>query len=265
MKEIFFQLEKQRPIAFRPIYAHIMGNGKWPSIYGGLLLSQLVYWASRMDGNEFFKTDEELRSETLLGEDSFSTAKSRLKELGIFAITLRGVPAKSHYLINTDILFELIRKHSELVTGEPTHTVGGEPPKLSYTEITTEREPVPSSDDFKYIPSDEDGNILTPKKVKTRKFVPIPRKGVFPLRENVPVDTPDKISDYDAMLDEFEVIRGGKKFIGRETEYKALKDMREAGYNRQDIRDRFVYLVNNKKDHSMRKVMWSLNDSAERK
>ncbi len=92
MKNIL-KLLNQRPIAYYPIYRQIAG-----STTAGILLSQLMYWFSKKD--KFYKTDMEIREETLLTEKELKTAKSKLKKLSFIEITREGIPAKTYYQIN---------------------------------------------------------------------------------------------------------------------------------------------------------------------
>jgi len=92
MKNIL-KLLNQKPIAYYPIYRQITG-----STTAGILLSQLMYWFSKKD--KFYKTDKEIREETLLTEKELKSAKSKLKKLSFIEITREGIPAKTYYQIN---------------------------------------------------------------------------------------------------------------------------------------------------------------------
>jgi len=69
MKEVLLALNQQ-PIAVYPIYIDITG-----SMTAGVLLSQVMYWDSKMKGNEFYKNDAEFMQETRLTQSEFKTAK----------------------------------------------------------------------------------------------------------------------------------------------------------------------------------------------
>lgn len=94
MKEILKALN-QRPIAFYPIYADIM-----ESVAGGVLLSQLLYWWGTMDGQSFYKTDEEIRMETRLNTGELKREKAKLKGLTFLTVERKGVPAKTVYTVD---------------------------------------------------------------------------------------------------------------------------------------------------------------------
>jgi uncharacterized phage protein (TIGR02220 family) len=94
MKELLLALN-QRPISYYPIYAKILN-----SVHAGILLSQLMYWWSAVHGREFYKTDAEIADETSLSSAELRTAKKILKESGFVTIKAKGVPAKTHYIIN---------------------------------------------------------------------------------------------------------------------------------------------------------------------
>ena len=82
----------QRPIAYYPCYARLMGSAT-----GGILLSQLLYWWGACGGRKFDKSDSQLREETSLSEWEFRAAKKKLKQLDFLKATREGVPAKAYY------------------------------------------------------------------------------------------------------------------------------------------------------------------------
>jgi hypothetical protein len=106
MKEILIKLN-QRPIAVYPIYIKLTG-----SVTSGLLLSQIMYWYSAVNGRAFYKSDAEIMEETMLTANELRSAKLRLKSLSFINIYLKGVPAKTHYEIDADLLFSEINKSS---------------------------------------------------------------------------------------------------------------------------------------------------------
>jgi hypothetical protein len=106
MKEILIKLN-QRPIAVYPIYIKITG-----SVTSGLLLSQIMYWYSAVNGRAFYKSDAEIMEETMLTANELRSAKLRLKGLSFMNMYLKGVPARTHYEIDADLLFSEINKCS---------------------------------------------------------------------------------------------------------------------------------------------------------
>jgi len=106
MKEILIKLN-QRPIAVYPIYIKITG-----SITSGLLLSQIMYWYSAVNGRVFYKSDAEIMEETMLTANELRSAKLRLKSFSFMNMYLKGVPARTHYEIDADLLFSEINKSS---------------------------------------------------------------------------------------------------------------------------------------------------------
>jgi hypothetical protein len=106
MKEILIKLN-QRPIAVYPIYIKLTG-----SVTSGLLLSQIMYWYSAVNGRAFYKSDAEIMEETMLTANELRSAKLRLKSLSFMNMYLKGVPAKTHYEIDADLLFSEINKSS---------------------------------------------------------------------------------------------------------------------------------------------------------
>ena len=97
----FLKMLNERPIAYYPIYRQITG-----STTAGLLLSQLMYWFSKKD--KFFKTDDDIRSETLLTEKELKTAKQKIKKIPFIKVTREGLPAKTYYAIDWDLYAEFM-------------------------------------------------------------------------------------------------------------------------------------------------------------
>jgi hypothetical protein len=125
MKEILIKLN-QRPIAVYPIYIKLTG-----SVTSGLLLSQIMYWYSAVNGRAFYKSDAEIMEETMLTANELRSAKLRLKSLSFMKMYLKGVPARTHYEIDADLLFSKINK-SSLVKSTKLDKLN---PLNSYSEI----------------------------------------------------------------------------------------------------------------------------------
>jgi hypothetical protein len=125
MKEILIKLN-QRPIAVYPIYIKLTG-----SVTSGLLLSQIMYWYSAVNGRAFYKSDAEIMEETMLTANELRSAKLRLKGLSFMNMYLKGVPARTHYEIDADLLFSEINK-SSLVKSTKLDKLN---PLNSYSEI----------------------------------------------------------------------------------------------------------------------------------
>ena len=106
MKNLLIQLN-QRPIAVYPVYIKITG-----SVNAGLLLSQLMYWYGAVNGRTFYKSDAEIMEETMLSESELRTAKNKLKLLSFIEIKAKGVPARTHYTINSQLLISEINNFS---------------------------------------------------------------------------------------------------------------------------------------------------------
>ena len=83
----------ERPVAYYPIHAEIMG-----CVSGGVFLSQLMYWFSKKD--KFYKTDADIREETKLSEWELRKAKTALKNTGFISVSVEGIPAKTWYKID---------------------------------------------------------------------------------------------------------------------------------------------------------------------
>lgn len=87
----------QKPIAYYPIYRQLTG-----STTAGILLSQLMYWFSKKD--TFHKTDADIMSETLLTKKELENAKKAIKNLDFISVDRKGIPAKTYYTIDWDLM-----------------------------------------------------------------------------------------------------------------------------------------------------------------
>jgi hypothetical protein len=135
-----------RPIAYQPAFAQLRAGKVKSGPAAAVLLSQLVYWHNRMDGEWMYKTREDIKKETGLSRDEQETARKRLVALGVLQEDLRGVPATVHYKINTERLEALLlapdkaesqlgatpptrrRQHTQLDGGNPANKMAANPP-----------------------------------------------------------------------------------------------------------------------------------------
>jgi hypothetical protein len=112
MKEVLIALNQQ-PIAVYPIYIDITG-----SMTAGVLLSQVMYWDSKMKGNEFYKNDAEFMQETRLTQSEFKTAKKIIGDLPFITIQRKGVPCRTWYSVNHTNLLVVLQQFSSSFTYE---------------------------------------------------------------------------------------------------------------------------------------------------
>lgn len=98
----FLQLV-DRPIAFQRSFVRL-GIG----ITGALLLSQIVYWQNRMEGQWFYKTQADLEEETGLTRYEQEGARKKLVSCGVLEEAKRGIPAKLYFRVNQERLEELL-------------------------------------------------------------------------------------------------------------------------------------------------------------
>lgn len=140
-----------RPIAYQPAFAQLRAGKVKSGPAAAVLLSQLVYWHNRMDGEWMYKTREDIKKETGLSRDEQETARKRLVALGVLQEDLRGVPATVHYKINTERLEALLlapdRAESQLGATPPTRwrqctqlDGGNAPNKMAETPPTSRGE-----------------------------------------------------------------------------------------------------------------------------
>ena len=116
MKELFTALN-DKPISYRRIYTKITGK-----ISRGVLLSQLVYWATTCNYKEFYKTNDDIAKETGLSLNELKSAKKKLVALKFISIELKSLPRKTYYTINIDYIMEYIVKY--VIGVNSNHPVG---------------------------------------------------------------------------------------------------------------------------------------------
>lgn len=114
----FLQLV-DRPIAFQRSFVRL-GVG----ITGALLLSQIVYWQNRMDGQWFYKTQADLEEETGLTRYEQEGARKKLVSCGVLEEARRGIPAKLYFRINQLRLEELLLGKVQQAGLGKTHNQG---------------------------------------------------------------------------------------------------------------------------------------------
>lgn len=94
---------KSHPIAFHPDIARVSGGAT-----AGLLLCQLLYWAGIVEDTKpeqdgwFYKTRDELVTETTLSRREQETARRHLRSLGYIQERRRGLPLKLWFRVNVD-------------------------------------------------------------------------------------------------------------------------------------------------------------------
>lgn len=93
----------QRPIALHPSFIKLAG-----SLSGGVVLSQLFYWWRASGCRKFYKTDEDITKETFVSEWEIRQIKKELRKLPFLKITVSGLPAKTYYEFDPDLLYEYL-------------------------------------------------------------------------------------------------------------------------------------------------------------
>lgn len=110
-----------RPVAFQRSFVRL-GAG----VTGALLLSQLVYWQNRMDGNWFYKTQVELEEETGLSRYEQEGARKKLVSIGVLEEQKKGIPAKLYFRVNETVLSDyLLPKNQQAGMGNSCNQVCG--------------------------------------------------------------------------------------------------------------------------------------------
>jgi hypothetical protein len=103
-KDVFFALLGDRPVAYHPMLAHVLGGVK-----EALFVSQLLYWHDRgkLPDGWIWKTRREWTEETGLSRREIEGARKRLVAKGVLEEKLQGIPATLHYRLDLDRLYEL--------------------------------------------------------------------------------------------------------------------------------------------------------------
>lgn len=110
-----FKILNTRPISFNAYYSTICGTNKMSNLTNkiyleknqgaGILLSQLLYWYSTMEGNEFYKLDSELIEECGCSEYSYQKNKKLLIIKGFVKCVAKH--PKSIHPINQQIKIDM--------------------------------------------------------------------------------------------------------------------------------------------------------------
>ena len=97
-----------RPIAFHRSFVPFAG------VTGALFLSQAIYWQQRTQSEDgfFYKTAADWERETGLTQHEQSTARARLRDIGILQETKRGIPCKCFFRINEEYLMQVVENVS---------------------------------------------------------------------------------------------------------------------------------------------------------
>jgi len=220
MKEVLIALNQQ-PIAVYPIYIDITG-----SMTAGVLLSQVMYWDSKMKGNEFYKNDAEFMQETRLTQSEFKTAKKIIGDLPFITIQRKGVPCRTWYSVNHTNLLVVLQQFSSSFTyelGSRLSTsqrgvnlrtiIGTENTQKITTENTTSdfvetsSTPLLDQDEIENIEQQIYASKATEKN-PTPQIAPTPR----PKAKQVKVDNPTPIKPmFEIYSDQYARMNGGEK------------------------------------------------------
>lgn len=125
--DLMRSLLSDRPIAFHPVMARVFGG-----VYEALLFQQLAFWSDKgADPEWIYKTREELREETTLNRYQQEQARATLRKLGVIEEQRRGLPARMHYRVIWERVFELLEAYRAV--GRPSTN------KMAEGAPTTER------------------------------------------------------------------------------------------------------------------------------
>lgn len=88
-------------VAVYPAFRRVLGL----SASVAQFLSQAVYWTEKTNDGWFYKTEAEWEEEIGLSNKEVRTARRRLSQMSLLDEVRKGVPAKMHFRIDTDLLF----------------------------------------------------------------------------------------------------------------------------------------------------------------
>lgn len=132
-----------RPIAYHPILAKVC-----KSATAALFLSQIAYWSDKGADPDgwIWKTQEEMEDETGLTRSEQETARRDLKRLGLLKEERRGVPARMWYLVDWDVLTNLIAEIPQTRMRKSRKQEEPNPANYSETIAETKSETTASGD-----------------------------------------------------------------------------------------------------------------------
>lgn len=97
-------------VAVYPAFRRVLGL----SASAAQFLSQAVYWTERTSDGWFYKTESEWEEEIGLSNKEVRTARKSLSALKLLEEVRKGVPAKMHFRVDTDLLLEFLSGKSSV-------------------------------------------------------------------------------------------------------------------------------------------------------
>lgn len=91
-------------VAVYPAFRRVLGL----SASAAQFLSQAVYWAERTSDGWFYKTESEWEEEIGLSAKEVRTARKNLAAIGLLNEVRKGVPAKMHFSVDTELLLDFL-------------------------------------------------------------------------------------------------------------------------------------------------------------
>ncbi|MDH0638217.1 hypothetical protein N5D52_14815 [Pseudomonas sp. GD03860] len=97
-------------VAVYPAFRRVLGL----SASAAQFLSQAVYWTEKTGDGWFYKTESEWEQEIGLSSKEVRTARRCLSGLQLLEEVRKGVPAKMHFRVDTDLLLEYLGGEKDL-------------------------------------------------------------------------------------------------------------------------------------------------------
>jgi len=140
IKDLMLSLN-DKPIALFPAYIRLTGDHATACV-----LSQLLYWHGKMNGKQFYKTNDELMDECILTKEQMKRVKACLKKLPFVLIERKGNPCRTFYDFDYDLLAEMLAdlKKSKCESTPPTSRGENTPSSRCQNPPTSRGENTPS-------------------------------------------------------------------------------------------------------------------------
>lgn len=166
-----FSSLNDKPIVFRRIFKLMT-----QSTNAALLLSQICYWWSTMGKREFYKLDKDFAHELCMTPKEFKLAKKKVAGISFVSMKKKGVPPKTYYGINFDLMLAEFYKHEENGPFKQYHMgpfdenhMGPHNTEIT-TEITTEKNYITYPQDGRVAPTIEDNTEASKISIEEEKF-----------------------------------------------------------------------------------------------
>lgn len=142
----------QRPIVYYRAYRDLT-----ETTAGGVVLSQLLYMLSGAESPKII-TDREIMAWTGVTPEELRGVKKRLKKLSFISVRVKGVPAKTHYKVDWEVLADSLGQFREI-----HETCFGKTPKPLMSTSCSCNKPIHSVGTATQVPTDSNKEADHPR------------------------------------------------------------------------------------------------------